>query len=189
VAVSKRTRFEVFKRDGFACQYCGRTPPAVTLEADHIHPASEGGPDDMDNLVTACFDCNRGKSDVLLSSLPAPLSQVMEEAAERRAQLEAYNQFLQEGRATEDERVERLGVVWYDAIALPHETGQYVFGAPRRASVRAFLRRLPLAEVEEAMELAQARVFVALGGHDEKRWRYFCGVCWNKIRAAEGGTG
>ena len=187
MAVSKRKRFEVFKRDGFACQYCGRTPPAVTLEADHIVPVADGGPDDMGNLVTACFDCNRGKSDVPLSAAPAPLVQVMEEAEEKRAQLEAYSQFLQDARAAEEERVETLGVRWYDDFNPSHEHGQYVFGAPRRASVRAFLKRLPFAEVEEAMELAQARVRVF--GSDEKRWRYFCGVCWNKIRTAEGGQG
>lgn len=186
MAVGKRKRFEVFKRDGFACQYCGRTPPTVVLEADHIIPVADGGPDDMGNLVTACFDCNRGKSDVPLSSVPKPLAQSMEEAATRREQLEAYNRFLQNGRAVEDERIEVMGLRWYDAIALPHEKGEYVFGDARRTSVRTFLRRLPLAEVEDAMELAMGRIRVQLGGNDEKRWRYFCGVCWNKIRAAEG---
>jgi len=189
VAVGKRKRFEVFKRDGFACQYCGRTPPTVVLEADHIVPVSDGGPDDMDNLVTACFDCNRGKSDVPLSCVPAPLAEVMQEAADKREQLEAYNLFLQEGRATEDARIEELGLRWNDPIVYPHEQGRFVFAASRRTSVRAFLRRLPFADVEEAMELAQSRVRVAIGGNDEKRWRYFCGVCWNKIRAAEGGAG
>jgi hypothetical protein len=187
MAVGKRKRFEVFKRDGFACQYCGRTPPVVTLEADHITPVADGGPDDMDNLVTACFDCNRGKSDVPLSTVPAPLEQVIKDAAEKLEQLEAYNQFLQETRAVEEERVEMLGVRWYDAINPPHEHGQYVFNATRRTSVRTFLKRLPLAEIEDALELAQARVRVYGNGSDEKRWRYFCGVCWNKVRAAEGG--
>jgi 5-methylcytosine-specific restriction endonuclease McrA len=38
LAVSVRTRFEVFKRDDFTCQYCGRKSPDVVLEADHIVP-------------------------------------------------------------------------------------------------------------------------------------------------------
>lgn len=64
MAVPKKTRFEVFKRDGFRCGYCGKTPPAVTLEVDHIEPVANGGEDDLYNLITACFDCNRGKRDI-----------------------------------------------------------------------------------------------------------------------------
>lgn len=66
-ALSKKTRFEVFKRDSFTCQYCGRKAPAVILEVDHIHPVSKGGANDLLNYVTSCVDCNQGKSDRLLS--------------------------------------------------------------------------------------------------------------------------
>lgn len=56
-------RFDVFSRDGFRCRYCGRGPTqGVLLEADHVVPRAVGGPDVLDNLVTACWDCNRGKS-------------------------------------------------------------------------------------------------------------------------------
>lgn len=41
-AISTRTRFEVFKRDGFKCLYCGRTPPSVLLHVDHIIPVCSG---------------------------------------------------------------------------------------------------------------------------------------------------
>lgn len=62
-------RFQVFARDGFRCVYCGRTPGSgVILEADHVQPRSKGGLDTLDNLVTACMDCNRGKSDRLLDT-------------------------------------------------------------------------------------------------------------------------
>ena len=56
--IKKSVRFEVFKRDGFVCQYCGAHPPAVILHIDHIHPVAEGGTDDFDNLITACEPCN-----------------------------------------------------------------------------------------------------------------------------------
>ena len=39
----KKIRFEVFKRDSFTCQYCGRMAPDVILEVDHILPVAEGG--------------------------------------------------------------------------------------------------------------------------------------------------
>ncbi len=61
-------RFEVFKRDGFRCRYCGRSvDDGVILHADHVIPESKGGPTTLDNLATACFDCNIGKSNKDLS--------------------------------------------------------------------------------------------------------------------------
>jgi 5-methylcytosine-specific restriction endonuclease McrA len=65
---NKKLRFEIFKRDGFKCAYCGRGPKDnVVLHVDHIHPKSKGGINSKSNLITACFDCNIGKSDALLS--------------------------------------------------------------------------------------------------------------------------
>lgn len=69
--VSKRTRFEVFKRDKFSCQYCGKSSPDVVLHIDHIKPVSLGGKNTITNLVTACQDCNLGKSNVLLDDSSA----------------------------------------------------------------------------------------------------------------------
>jgi len=63
---SKRLRFEIFKRDLFTCQYCGKQPPDVVLEIDHIHPVADGGKTEPLNLTTACADCNAGKSNVPL---------------------------------------------------------------------------------------------------------------------------
>ena len=65
--ISKRTRFEVFKRDGFKCNYCGRSAPDVILEVDHMNPIDNDGTNDLFNLTTSCFDCNRGKSKIKLS--------------------------------------------------------------------------------------------------------------------------
>ena len=88
--LSKKTRFEVFKRDKFTCQYCGKPAPDVVLEVDHIIPVAEGGGDEMTNLVTACFDCNRGKGarelsdDTVLKKQKAQLDMLQE----RRDQIE-----------------------------------------------------------------------------------------------------
>lgn len=59
-----RIRYEVFERDGYTCQYCGAKAPDVTLHVDHIVPVSDGGTDDLSNLVTACEYCNLGKSNL-----------------------------------------------------------------------------------------------------------------------------
>lgn len=62
IAISKTNRFKILSRDNYACQYCGNKAPDVVLEIDHKIPVSKGGTNDFDNLVTSCFDCNRGKS-------------------------------------------------------------------------------------------------------------------------------
>ncbi len=56
-----KVRFAVMKRDHFTCVYCGRRPPAVELNVDHAKSKNHGGSSEMDNLVTACFECNNGK--------------------------------------------------------------------------------------------------------------------------------
>jgi len=63
-----RQRFAIFDRDGYACRYCGRTvkDDNIKLVIDHIIPRKEWGTDDIDNLITACEECNTGKGDYLL---------------------------------------------------------------------------------------------------------------------------
>ncbi len=68
IDIAKRpafTRFNVFLRDRFSCQYCGNDYPANDLTFDHIRPRSRGGCTTWDNVVTACMVCNLKKSDRL----------------------------------------------------------------------------------------------------------------------------
>ncbi|MCP5366986.1 MAG: HNH endonuclease [Hyphomicrobiales bacterium] len=55
------TRFNVFLRDRFACQYCRTTFPSEQLTFDHVVPRSKGGRTSWDNVVTACAPCNLRK--------------------------------------------------------------------------------------------------------------------------------
>jgi hypothetical protein len=88
--ISKKVRFEVFKRDSFTCQYCGKKSPDVVLNVDHIHPVKKGGGNDILNLITSCFDCNSGKKAIPLSDDTAIKKQQkqLEELQDRREQLE-----------------------------------------------------------------------------------------------------
>ena len=52
------TRFNLFLRDAFACQYCGG---ADDLTFDHVIPRSRGGRTSWENIVTACAPCNLRK--------------------------------------------------------------------------------------------------------------------------------
>jgi hypothetical protein len=88
--LSKKIRFEVFKRDSFKCQYCGRSAPDVILNVDHIIPVVAGGTNDIMNLITSCFDCNSGKGARQLSDNTIIQKQYneLEKLNERREQLE-----------------------------------------------------------------------------------------------------
>lgn len=59
------TRFNVFLRDRFTCQYCGRHFPTHELTFDHLIPRSKGGRTTWENIVTSCSSCNLLKSDRL----------------------------------------------------------------------------------------------------------------------------
>lgn len=55
------TRFEIFNRDRFTCQYCGRETRELTI--DHIMPRSRGGGHIWTNVVSACIPCNHRKAE------------------------------------------------------------------------------------------------------------------------------
>jgi 5-methylcytosine-specific restriction endonuclease McrA len=56
----KLTRMEIFRRDQYTCQYCGKQSRQLTL--DHVIPRYRGGPHTWENIVSACIPCNRGKA-------------------------------------------------------------------------------------------------------------------------------
>jgi hypothetical protein len=191
MSVSVRTRFEVFKRDRFTCVYCGRHPPDVLLEADHVIPDAAGGPADMDNLVTACWDCNRGKSDRMLEEGSRPLSkQVVDDARERAEQAVAYAAAVSQMRLVEEEMAQTVAETWADrfgATLTEHEDGAYWVlpgyqRFPNAGSVRRVLRKLPLEVVLEAVDITSSRFSRANSDAE----RYFFGVCWRKADEAEG---
>lgn len=89
-AISRTTRFEVFKRDKFTCQYCGSKAPEVVLHVDHIKPVAGGGANNILNLVTACDVCNGGKGarELTDDSAVRKHQASAESLQERREQLE-----------------------------------------------------------------------------------------------------
>lgn len=59
VAFSRRN---LYRRDGFTCQYCGSQPGTELLSIDHVTPRSRGGRSTWENCVLACLDCNKRKA-------------------------------------------------------------------------------------------------------------------------------
>lgn len=56
----KLTRLEIFHRDRYTCQYCGKETRQLTL--DHVIPRHQGGEHNWENVVSACVPCNRRKA-------------------------------------------------------------------------------------------------------------------------------
>ena len=70
-SIDLRKRFLVMRRDNFTCRLCGASPAkdnTVELQVDHVIPWSRGGETVIDNLQTACKQCNQGKSDLVLTN-------------------------------------------------------------------------------------------------------------------------
>jgi hypothetical protein len=171
-SISKKTRFEIFKRDGFSCQYCGATPPGVLLHLDHIVALANGGADDSDNLVTSCEPCNLGKGARALTAVPQSLSDKAAEVAERESQLHGFYEVL------EARRQRKEGELWRVAEVLEPGCSKKGFSKDALGGIRNFIDKLGLYDVLEAADLACDRK--SYPGH--ARFRYFCGICWNKIK-------
>ena len=56
------SRRNIFKRDRYACQYCGVQPGSEDLTIDHVVPRSHGGVSSWENCVLACMQCNKRKA-------------------------------------------------------------------------------------------------------------------------------
>lgn len=175
-AISKKTRFEVFKRDAFVCVYCGAHPPAVLLHVDHIVAVANGGTNDPDNLVTACGPCNLGKGATPLGAIPESLAEKSARVAEMEAQLLGYQEVMEGRRA----RLEREA--WRIADMLVPGSPQKGLSRDWFNSIRNFIDKLGFYVVLEAADIALASKSRASDGI---LFRYFCGVCWNKVRDAE----
>ena len=63
------TRFNVFLRDKFICQYCHNSFKVEELTFDHVTPKSKGGKTSWENVVTACRKCNTHKGNKSLKKI------------------------------------------------------------------------------------------------------------------------
>lgn len=61
------SRRNIYRRDGYVCQYCRGRPGTRELSIDHVIPRSLGGKSSWDNCVLACTDCNAHKANRMLA--------------------------------------------------------------------------------------------------------------------------
>jgi hypothetical protein len=148
-SISKRLRFEVFKRDSFTCQYCGKSAPEVVLHIDHISPVAGGGDSDIMNLITSCVSCNLGKGARQLDDRSVITKQKaqLDELNRRREQLEMMLQWREVVSSVTDDSVAALEAVFAEI------TGR-TFSDHGRKKVKTWLRRHNVADLCDAMESA-----------------------------------
>jgi len=175
--LSKKKRFEVFKRDGFQCVYCGKTPPMVILEVDHILPKSKKGTDDYENLITACFDCNRGKGANLLNVHPVDLEAKNKILNEKKLQYKEYQKLIKSFEVAINNEVETVNCTYTG-----HFPGLVLSNKFKNTSVKFFIQKIGLISVVDAMHRACFKFSDYCNG-ETICLKYFCAICWNQIKS------
>lgn len=171
-AIGKKTRFEVFKRDGFMCAYCGSTPPNIILQIDHIHPVAKGGTNLIDNLITSCQPCNIGKGATNLSSVPQSLAEKAAMILEQEKQIIGYQKIIM----AKQKRLTNETIFIVDLFCSYGD-----FYKKDEIKIRRFIESIGFYEVKEAAEIA----LLKFSYHNIRAFKYFCGICINKYRETQ----
>lgn len=176
MAISQRLRYEILRRDGFRCRYCGLAPSESELHIDHVIPEVLGGQTEPSNLVAACLECNQGKA----SSSPSESS-----VADVAQAAMIWRDVIR--RAADEFRLERTGVdrdcaefdtVWRQWHPVSDEARDIPRSEDWEQSIKRYLRSgLEIDDLIEFIPLAmqsQANV--------ERKWSYFCGIAWSHVK-------
>ncbi|MCT1459900.1 HNH endonuclease [Aestuariimicrobium sp. p3-SID1156] len=167
MAVSKRTRFEVLRRDDHTCRYCGQMAPDVKITIDHVVPVPLGGTDAPDNLIAACYDCNVGKAST------KPDDKVVQAVSDET--LRFYELAKQ---------------AWAVRAAAIRERNAYIDGIgeqihfPKPEGWRTSIANWYDLGIPEEVVLDAVRIATDKRDewHNIDRFRYMAGVVWNQAR-------
>lgn len=166
-AISKRIRFEVFKRDSFTCQYCGQKAPEVVLHVDHITPVAGGGTNEILNLTTSCEGCNLGKGARALSdqSIVEKQRAQIEELQEKHEQIEMLMAWRRGLDAVTDGGVDSV-------VEYIYSLSNYVPNDNARRKIRSWIKKYGLDEILECASLSfeQYLVYEDDGGETLESW-------------------
>lgn len=181
MAVSRRLRFEILRRDGNTCRYCGAQAPDVVLTVDHVIPTTLGGGDDPGNLVTACSSCNAGKSSI------APDAPIVADVDERAVRWAAAQRLVMQRWSADRTRaaaaVDSFDDAWTDwsVVATDNIRERVPRAADWRQSVESWLAR--------GFSVADLVSFIPTAMHSTasipNKWRYLCGIVWRTLDKLE----
>jgi 5-methylcytosine-specific restriction endonuclease McrA len=96
------SRRNIFKRDRYTCQFCGRQPGTEELTIDHVTPRAQGGTSTWENCVLACLPCNSRKADRTPAQAKMPLRTEPKRPtwkpiyASRGARIDSWSKFISE---------------------------------------------------------------------------------------------
>jgi len=163
-------RFKILQRDGFSCRYCGRNGErdSVILHIDHLFPVSQGGSNDINNLVTSCRDCNLGKSDNLIEAVKPTAAQKSEVLHELNKQVLAAYQQRAAIKAREERKQETINF-WCE------QTGRDQVDTRTIGIIYGYVERHGEENVFPWIEAAVRACFA----HDQRMGKYISGCCRN----------
>lgn len=178
MAVSKRLRYEILRRDSHTCRYCGASAPDVPLRVDHVTPVALGGGDEPSNLATSCHDCNSGKTstnpdaplvaDVADDALrwAAAMQQAADDLRDKQAPKVAYRKHFEKSWRgwTREDGWKTVHVELPDSWKSSLDTF-YEAGLPKEVWPDI---------VEKAMTNPTVRV--------DNTFRYACGIAWRMVK-------
>jgi hypothetical protein len=170
--ISRRLRFEILRRDNYACRYCGGSAPDVALTVDHVLPVALGGGDDPSNLVTACAGCNAGKTST------SPSSRVVADvSAAALMYARALAQAVTERTTKLDAEEELIRTFWKDWDQFMPGKCPPLSSHWERTILNYWEAGLTPDDLNRYMQIAQC----ALDVEWQDTWRYFCGCCRNEL--------
>lgn len=174
--LSKKTRFEVFKRDSFKCQYCGASSPDVVLVVDHIDPISKDGADEMVNYITACQPCNAGKSDRKLDDSTTLQKQKaqLDELNERREQLEMMMQWRSGLKDINELQIDEAYEAWRSAAP------GWSLNDKGMKELRSYIKKYGLGKVLDAIDVAKEQ-YIVVSGDEPKATQDSVNKGWGKL--------
>lgn len=170
MAVSKRTRYEVLKRDNHTCRYCGGVAPDVVLTVDHVVPTALGGPDAPDNLVAACKDCNAGKAST------NPDDPLVADVAQDALRWAAAMKVAAQRVSAREEPMRKYVTYMEDVVRSVMELSDLPEDW-RESFVQFYRAGLPREMTEQAVYIAVAKASVPW----RSKWKYACGVAWTMV--------
>jgi len=178
MAVSKRIRYEVLRRDNYACRYCGGSAPDVALTVDHVIPTALGGSDDPSNLVAACGPCNSGKTS---TSPDGPLvADVAQDALRWAAAMTRAAEIQRRSRVEENRFFNAFIDIICEILRMPGHTFPVhpEDSEDMHRTICQFQRLgLDLDDLRFAFRRASGNARV----DEDHVWRYFCGVTWRLL--------